>query len=397
MIISADALDRLYTKFLKKYDNYKDATGISVSTLGSDLNSNFDKDNPVSRDDAQGYVTELLDKMAKDYSVMISQGNIYAVKYADHILNVCTDSSYYRYSSYTIPFTGMILHGYVNYAGSPLNYSGSPDYDILRSIENGASIYYIIGYQNTDIMKDDEEFNKYYSISYEHWFDDIVEKYALINSQIGNLQDYHIVGHEVLIGERVIDPDEQVDNLKALMNEFADNFRQTLEYEIDIALGNLYNPENPQLNKDKRIGVAADIDSLVAVALDMFGRTEEELNASEDFKPHFDSFKANLAAILAEFNKEYDTTGVAAENIVTVRVDTIDYESKYQYVTESTARDENYDHTDYTVDNDLIVMVTYQKGEDTVSFILNYNIYSVEVTLEGREPIIIEKYGFYKF
>ena len=397
MIISADALDRLYTKFLKKYDNYKDATGISVSTLGSDLNSNFDKDNPVSRDDAQGYVTELLDKMAKDYSVMISQGNIYAVKYADHILNVCTDSSYYRYSSYTIPFTGMILHGYVNYAGSPLNYSGSPDYDILRSIENGASIYYIIGYQNTDIMKDDEEFNKYYSISYEHWFDDIVEKYALINSQIGNLQDYHIVGHEVLIGERVIDPDEQVDNLKALMNEFADNFRQTLESEIDIALGNLYNPENPQLNKDKRIGVAADIDSLVAVALDMFGRTEEELNASEDFKPHFDSFKANLAAILAEFNKEYDTTGVAAENIVTVRVDTIDYESKYQYVTESTARDENYDHTDYTVDNDLIVMVTYQKGEDTVSFILNYNIYSVEVTLEGREPIIIEKYGFYKF
>ena len=82
---------------------------------------------------------------------------------------------------------------------------------------------------------------------------------------------------------------------------------------------------------------------------------------------------------------------------MTVRVDSISYESKYQYVTDSTARDDNYDHTDYTVDNDLIVMVTYQKGEETVSFILNYNIYSVEVTLEGREPIVVEKYGFYKF
>ena len=161
----------------------------------------------------------------------------------------------------------MILHGYVNYAGAPLNYSGSPDYDILRSIENGASIYYIIGYQNTDIMKDDEEFNKYYSISYEHWFDDIVEKYAIINSQIGNLQDYHIVGHEILIGERVIDRSEQIDNLKALMDEFVQNFRATLESEIDIALGNLYNPENPTLNKDKRIGVEADLNNLVAVAL----------------------------------------------------------------------------------------------------------------------------------
>ena len=60
MIVSPDALDRLYDKFIKKYGKY-DATGISVSTLGSDLNSNFDKDNPVSRDDAQGYVTALLD------------------------------------------------------------------------------------------------------------------------------------------------------------------------------------------------------------------------------------------------------------------------------------------------------------------------------------------------
>ena len=396
MIVSADALDRLYTKFLKKYDNYRDATGLSVSTLGSDLNSNFDKKNPVSRDDAQGYVSEVLDRMAQDYSVMTSQGNIYAVKYADHILNVSTDSSYYRYSSYTVPFVGMILHGYVNYAGAPLNYSGSPDYDILRSIENGASIYYIIGYQNTDIMKDDEEFNKYYSISYEHWFDDIVEKYAIINSQIGNLQDYHIVGHEILIGERVIDRSEQIDNLKALMDEFVQNFRATLESEIDIALGNLYNPENPALNKDKRIGVEADLNNLVAVALDMFGRTEDELNGDQDFKKHFDSFKVSLAATLAEFNKEYDVTGVAPENIVTVRVDSFDYESKYQYVTDSTARDDNYDHTDYTVDNDLIVMVTYQKGEEKVSFILNYNIYSVEVTLEDGRTIPIDKYGYQK-
>ena len=385
MIVSADSLDRLYDKFIKKYDNY-DATGISVSTLGSDLNSNFDKENPVSRDEAQGYVTALLDRIANEsnYSVMMEQGNIYAVKYADHILGICTDSSYYRYSSYTIPFIGMILHGYVSYAGNALNYSGSPDYDLLRSIENGASIYYVIGYQNTDLMKDDEKLNTYYSVSYENWFDDIVEKYALINAQIGDLQDFKIVNHVTLIGERVIDQSEQVANLEALKNEFIAEFEAALQKAVDEKLVEL-RQEN---DYSKRIGVSADIDALVAIAHEMF-----ELDNNETLP---ESFKASLESVLAKFQKEYDVTGVDAANVVTVSVDTLDYESDYQYVTGSTAKDDNYEYTDYTVDNDLIVMVTYAHEDGrTRSFILNYNIYSVEVVLEaGAEPITIEKYNF---
>ena len=389
MIVSADALDRLYDKFIRKYDNY-DATGISLSTLGSDLNSNFDEDNPVSRDDAQGYVTALLDRIAngskygeKDYSVMTSQGNIYAVKYVDHILGICTDSSYYRYSSYTIPFVGMILHGYVNYSGAALNYSGSPDYDLLRSIENGASIYYVIGYQNTDVMKDDEEFNKYYSVSYENWFDDIVEKYAIINEQLGDIQDYKIVNHEVLIGERVIDESEQVANLEALKNEFIDQFRLAFEAKIDAALESI-----SATDYDKRISVDADIDKLVSDAEERFEFDENE---------HLpESFRAALVAVLDEFKKEYDVSGVDEANKVHVIVDSLDYESAYKYVTGSCARDDDYVSTDYTVDNDLIVMVTYaNENGDTRAFILNYNIYSVEVTLEdGKEPITIGKYSF---
>ena len=386
MIVSADALDRLYDKFIRKYDNY-DAKGISVSTLGSDLNSNFDEDNPVSRDDAQGYVTALLDRIANEsnYSVMIEQGNIYAVKYADHILNICTDSSYYRYSSYTIPFVGMVLHGYVNYAGSALNYSGSPDYDLLRSIENGASIYYVIGYQNTDIMKDDEEFNKFYSVSYENWFDDIVEKYALINAQLGDIQDFKIINHEILVGERVIDESEQTANLEALKAEFVAMFREKLENEIDEAIRAL---RESGAGYEKRIGVSADIDALVSDAHDMF-----ELDNSETLP---ESFRQSLVNTLAEFEREYDITGVATENIVPVHIDTVEDESQYHYVTGSTARDDDYEHTDYTVDNDLIVMVTYAHEDGrTRSFILNYNIYSVEVILEdGQEPLVIDKYSF---
>ena len=391
MIVSADSLDRLYDKFIKKYSKF-DAHGISVSTLGSDLNSNFDTKNPISRDDAQGYVTDLLNRIKNEsnYSVMTTQGNIYAVKYADHILGVCTDSSYYRYSSYTVPFVGMILHGYVNYSGGALNYSGSPDYDLLRSIENGASIYYIIGYQNTDLMKDDEEFNKYYSVSYENWFDDIVEKYALINNQIGDLQDFQIVKHETLIGERVIDKDEQVANLEALKSEFVAEFELAIKAAVDAKLVEL----RAEGDYDKEIGVDADIDALVAQAHELF-----ELDADEILPAQF---KADLEAVLAKYQAEYrvaDAEEDVDRNVIVdpnVRIKALDYESDYRYVTGSTARDENYERTDYTVANDLIVMVTYQhKDGRTRTFILNYNIYSVEVRLEGmEESIIIDKYGF---
>ena len=397
MIVSADALDRLYNKFIKRYSQY-DATGISVSTLGSDLNSNFDEKNPISRDDAQGYVSSLLDRIANEsnYDIMLSQGNIYSVKYASHILNISTDSSYYRYSSYAVPFVGMILHGYVNYTGTALNYSGAPDYDLLRSIENGASLYYIIGYRNTDVLKDDEDFNKYYSVSYDNWFDDIVKKYTTLNSVLADLQDYKIVDHKVIIGERVIDENEKVANLQALMDEFADALKQKLIYETDkqAAAGTPVD------------GVSADVAKLVDLAYVKFGYEADGSDVPAEYAEMFTKFEEQLTKVVEQFAKDYKYEYVADKNnlpagVVTyVHVEDLlifgeTYESKYQYVTTSEALDEDYVYTDYTVDNDLIVLVTYEHEDGRrTSFILNYNLYSVEVTIDGVVYSSIPKYGF---
>lgn len=386
LIISPDSLDRLYNKFIKKYSKYN-ATGISVSTLGSDLNSNFDEDNPVSRDDSQRYVSELLDRIANEsnYSVMMSKGNIYAAKFADHILEISTDSSYYRYSSYTVPFVGMMLHGYVNYTGTAFNYSGSPDYDFLRAIESGSSLYYILGYQNTELMKDDEELNKYYSVSYDNWFDSIVETYAKLNAEIGDIPDYKIVDHKILIGERVIDESEVESNLNALKTEFINEVGKAIEKAIDEAYDDMFGIES---ENGRGIKLVVDVDALVALAHDRF-----ELEADETLG---DDFKKDLIALVDSYKQEIKIDEV---NGYEVAISSVEYESAYRYVTGSYATDgKNYEKTDYTSDLDLIVMVTYKNNEGkTRTFILNYNIYAVEINLPGEEkPIIIEKYGFYR-
>jgi hypothetical protein len=57
--------------------------------------------------------------------------------------------------------------------------------------------------QNTSLLKEDEEFNKYYSVSFDIWYEELLELYNELNTVLAKLQDKQIIGHEFLIGERV--------------------------------------------------------------------------------------------------------------------------------------------------------------------------------------------------
>jgi hypothetical protein len=66
----------------------------------------------------------------------------------------------------------MVLHGYLNYAGSPFNEAGDIAYNIMRSIENGMAAYYVLSYnsENTELLKQDTTLSQNYSIRYDIWF-----------------------------------------------------------------------------------------------------------------------------------------------------------------------------------------------------------------------------------
>ncbi len=202
----------VYTHFYEKFtENYKkfNPTGISVSTLGTDLNSDFDEDDPYHREDAKRFTIELLEAIANDYDqVMVDGGNAYTYKYIDHIVNMNLNSSEFFNASYSVPFTGLVLHGYVQTAGTPANEEGDIENAILKSIETGSYLYFTLAYQNTSELKEDEDLNTYYSIRYDIWFEDIVENYTYLNEYLKDLQTQLIVGHQLLEGERIPDDDE---------------------------------------------------------------------------------------------------------------------------------------------------------------------------------------------
>ena len=431
MVVSPDNLTGLLDKFLDKYSAYN-WKYLSASTLGSDLNSNFDEDNPINRDTASKYVVETLAKLG-EYKVMLDKGNIYTVAYADHIIDATIDSSHFRYSSYTVPFYGLVLHSYVNYTGGAFNYTGSPKYDLLRAIENGSNLYYILCYENTAYLKEDPVLNKYYGIDYKNWFDSIVKTYHELNMLTGDLQNFEIVDHQILVAERKISDEVYSANMNTLILELLGFIKKQAQEAVDARFDELKeaNPENYKsvkvtfnLNEIKALAAhylcldsAADLDAfgfdaLFAANVSNFFAAEypaletekqDEVNISE-FVYIYNNATCNLCGgKLNEANqcKKVNAFGQPACANNDGR-EVYKYRSAYSYVTDSLAYDSDYRHTTYTTDNGNVVIVTYRGVVNgvtkTTKFILNYNTYDVCVRLGDSDDEIyqVSKHGYYE-
>ena len=210
LVVSPAYFYVLYERITKNYkDTYNNVTGISVSTLGSWLNSDFDEDEPYNREDSKSFTVKAFEYLDETYDqVMTEGGNAYVWKYVDHMLDVSLDSSRYNFSADAVPFIGVVLHGSVSFAGEPLNMEGDLKYALLKAIENGASPYFILSMRNTQVLKEYFDLSKYYSVRYDIWSKDIADVYNTLNGALKDVQTKYISNHEFLEGERVPDSDE---------------------------------------------------------------------------------------------------------------------------------------------------------------------------------------------
>ena len=183
----------VYSDYFEDFhDSFKDVLGkkktnVSLSTLGSDLNSDFDEDEPYNREDSKAFTVEMLRQFTsnKTYNkIMVDAGNSYAIPYADVVLNAPLDSSRYLNTSESVPFFGIVYHGYLVFAGKPTNMAGDMQYEKLKIIENGATLYMMLSYDNVEILKEDPYLSKYYAISFEHWQSTLFSQY---NKEDGSL------------------------------------------------------------------------------------------------------------------------------------------------------------------------------------------------------------------
>lgn len=217
--ISSSVFRSYFSKFQKSFNKVLDghSSGVSVGTLGSDVNTDFDKKDPYNREDSKTFTVEMLSQLKNSYgSIMIDAGNAYAIPYADVVLNVALDSSRYLNASEAIPFFGIVYHGYVEFAGSPTNMAGDIDYEVLKIIENGATLYMMLSCENVELLKEDPTLSQYYAISYEFWKKTLLSSYDengnlvslglydKLNNALKDVQTALINDHKFLSGNRVL-------------------------------------------------------------------------------------------------------------------------------------------------------------------------------------------------
>ncbi len=298
LAISPSRYSKFYEKLISNYEDYKLAS-MSVASLGNTLNSDFDEDDPYNREQSKDLTQQALSDINKaGYSLMTDGGNAYTWAYVDHILNVELDSSRYLIASATVPFIGSVLHGYVQFAGAPLNEEGDVNYAILRAIENGAGLYFILSYQNTTELKEDAFLSEYYSIRYDIWLEDVAKYYDQLNTVLKDVQTKVIINHEFLVGERILDLDELEDDienrLEAAIKE-QDEVQVNLDTSEAVAVAEawnmLYNAETT---------VAAMLAEVQKINADLAKRYDITTGAIYD--PNSSSPKADLRDFSKKIN-----------------------------------------------------------------------------------------------
>lgn len=194
-LVSAGSLEAIYSKFEKQYGKYN-VGALAAQTLGYQLNSDFDVDDPITREEAKSYIEDVLASMREDNGkLLVAGGNSYVLKYATDIVDLPLDNSGYAISSYSVPFMGMVLYGYMDYAGSAINMEGDTNHAVLKSIENGAGLYFIVSYQNTDLVKS-STISDYYSLMFETWQNEMIEYYNILNNALKDVRNATITAHE---------------------------------------------------------------------------------------------------------------------------------------------------------------------------------------------------------
>ncbi len=374
-LISANAYAHYLDKFLGEMEQFG-LNSVSVSTLGSDVNTDFDKEDPLTREDSKSYTVAALKRLDEAYGeVMIDGGNAYALPYADHVLNVSLDSSRYTKASNSVPFFGLVYHGHLNFAGTPTNMAGDINRELLKIIENGASPYFVLAAQNTELLKEKEDLSQYYSINYEIWVDDLVEQYQYINEALKDVQDAEIVGHRFVEGTRVPSEEELANDeiqkaqiIDEIMTAAAIAAEKAAKAEALAARREQEAAEELAAMKGETVAVETEVAELPETAEtgEETGTETDAETAPESTGP-VDYLAVELPAVIP-----FDENG----NPVLPPEQHIAYE-----IREILSK--------YDVTSGSIVEVSFANG---VTFVLNYNDFAVK-TADGD---VLEAYAYLK-
>lgn len=169
--------------------------GVSFQDDGHDLSADYYKKNPYSRQAVLKLQEERFKKVNDSgQKIMVNAGNDYAIPYSSFVTNMDLKGNEYTILDASIPFYQLAIHGYIEYAGYPLNISGDDQEELLRSAEYGAGLSFSLMEESSFTLQK-TLYTEYYGSDYSAWHDRMMEIYNRYNSELGHIYNQEMVNH----------------------------------------------------------------------------------------------------------------------------------------------------------------------------------------------------------
>jgi len=175
----------------------KQEFGYSWANYGRKLTGDYNSSETIDRIQARKMADIAMSNTEGFGSILTDGGNVYAAKYANALLNIPLSNSSFQSVTESVPFYQMVMHGYKNYAGAPLNSVTDAETEWLKTIESGASMYYSCMTEDYTQIKDLDYRQKLYPISKELCCEDIISRYQAYASVFEKLSTQLMVKHEI--------------------------------------------------------------------------------------------------------------------------------------------------------------------------------------------------------
>lgn len=162
--------------------------GFCISDVSSLLYSDYAQ-GYTGRTQSMELIRENLPALSTDRLLMVDTGYFYALRYADFVSGLPQTTGYpERNKVYScVPFVQMILHGTLDYSGTPVNLAENRTIALLRSVEYGCCPSYTWCFDRSGGDK----------LCYEDQLNDAVAFYQKANESLADLRDARIVGNGV--------------------------------------------------------------------------------------------------------------------------------------------------------------------------------------------------------
>ena len=197
-VLSPSRIGDTVEGFSQSYRSKFDIPGLSLGDLGLTIDSDFreNEERFVHRQESFDMISQSIDDLTDDFDgrLLFSEANIYAAVRARHVVNMPDSDSSIGITDRSVPFYQMVLHGYVNYCGEPINFAVDPKRSMLRALETGSYPHVTWFYSDPAVVKG-TEYNFLYDAHYLSWIDRALEYYQTAQSALGGLHGIPISSH----------------------------------------------------------------------------------------------------------------------------------------------------------------------------------------------------------